>query len=135
MYHDLGNLNDTYILRREGPLDYDRCLGPVITALNAIGVPARKDRVCDIAIGGQKISGSAQRSAGGRGLHHRTLLFDSGLDMLDRVTTTGKNSCFQTKGTASAICPVTNIRPIWQRTCRWRRSGPACWKPWEPSGI
>lgn len=111
VYHDLGNLNYTYILRREGPLDYGRCLGPVITALNAIGVPARRDRVCDIAIGEQKISGSAQRSAGDRVLHHGTLLFDSDLDMLDRITTAGKNLCFQTKGTASAICPVTNIRP------------------------
>ena len=66
VYHDLGNVNYTYITRQNGPLDYDLCLGPVIEALNDIGVPARKNRTCDIAIGEKKISGSAQRSAGGR---------------------------------------------------------------------
>ena len=109
VYHDLGNVNYTYITRQDGPLDYDLCLRPVIEALNDIGVPARKNRTCDIAIGEQKISGSAQRSAGGRLLHHGTLLFQSDLTVLDHITTHYKNDCFQSKGTVSAICPVTNI--------------------------
>lgn len=109
VYHDLGNVNYTYITRQDGPLDYDRCLQPVIEALNDIGVPARKNRTCDIAIGEGKISGSAQRSAGGRLLHHGTLLFQSDLTVLDQITTHHKNDCFQSKGTVSAICPVTNI--------------------------
>ena len=109
VYHDLGNVNYTYITNQDGPLDYDRCLGPVIQALNDIGVPARKNRTCDIAIGDQKISGSAQRAAGGRVLHHGTLLFQSDLAVLDQITTHHKNDCFQSKGTVSAICPVTNI--------------------------
>ena len=110
VYHDLGNVNYTYMMQQDGPPDYDRCLTPVIDALNAIGVPARKNRTCDIAIGGQKISGSAQRAAGGRVLHHGTLLFQSNLDMLDKITVRHKNDCFQSRGTASAICAVTNIR-------------------------
>lgn len=110
VYHDLGNVNYTYITRQDGPLDYDRCLQPVIEALNDIGVPARKNRTCDIAIGDRKISGSAQRSAGGRVLHHGTLLFQSDLAVLDQITTHHKNDCFQSKGTASAICTVTNIQ-------------------------
>ena len=109
VYHDLGNVNYTYITRQEGPLDYDRCLQPVIEALNDIGVPARKNRTCDIAIGEGKISGSAQRSAGGRVLHHGTLLFEADLTVLDQITTHHKNDCFQSRGTVSAICPVTNI--------------------------
>ena len=109
VYHDLGNVNYTYITRQKGPLDYDLCLQPVIDALNDIGVPARKNRTCDIAIGEEKISGSAQRSAGGRVLHHGTLLFQSDLTVLDHITTHHKNDCFQSKGTASAICTVTNI--------------------------
>ena len=110
VYHDLGNVNYTYIIQQDGPVDYDRCLQPVIGALNAIGVPARKGRTCDIAIGEQKISGSAQRIAGGRILHHGTLLFQSDLRMLEHITTHHKNDCFQSRGTISAICPVTNIR-------------------------
>ena len=109
VYHDLGNVNYTYISRQDGMVDYDRCLQPVINALNDIGVPARKNRTCDIAIGEEKISGSAQRSAGGRVLHHGTLLFQSDLTVLDHITTHHKHDCFQSKGTASAICTVTNI--------------------------
>ena len=109
VYHDLGNVTYTYITRQEGLVDYDRCLQPVIDALNDIGVPARKNRTCDIAIGDRKISGSAQRAAGGRILHHGTLLFQSDLAVLDKITTHHKNDCFQSKGTVSAICSVTNI--------------------------
>ena len=110
VYHDLGNVNYTYILRTNGALNYDDVLAPVIAALNAIGVPARKNRVCDIAIGDRKISGSAQKMVKGRLLHHGTLLFSSDLSVLDRITTHRKNDCFQSKGTQSAICTVTNIQ-------------------------
>ena len=110
VYHDLGNVNYTYIIRTNGALDYDAVLSPVITALNAIGVPARKNRTCDIAIGDLKISGSAQRMIKGRLLHHGTLLFSSDLGVLDQITTHRKNDCFQSRGTQSAICTVTNIQ-------------------------
>lgn len=110
VYHDLGNVNYTLITDQNGPVDYDRSLDPVIRALNSLGVPARKNRTCDIAVGEGKISGSAQKLAGGRLLHHGTLLFDSDLSVLDQITTHHKNDCFQSKGTVSAICPVTNIR-------------------------
>lgn len=109
VYHDLGNVNYTYIVRA-GALDYDAVLAPVIAALNEIGVPARKNRTCDIAIGDLKISGSAQRMTKGRLLHHGTLLFSSDLGVLDQITTHRKNDCFQSRGTQSAICTVTNIR-------------------------
>ena len=110
VYHDLGNVNYTYIIRTNGALDYDAVLSPVIAALNAIGVPARKNRTCDIAIGDLKISGSAQRMIKGRLLHHGTLLFSSDLGVLDQITTHRKNDCFQSRGTQSAICTVTNIQ-------------------------
>lgn len=110
VYHDLGNLNYTYISDGGAAIDYDQCLGPILAALNDIGVPARKNRTCDIAIGGGKISGSAQRMTKGRLLHHGTLLFQSDLEVLDQITTHRKNDCFQSKGTQSAICTVTNIR-------------------------
>lgn len=110
VYHDLGNLNYTYISDGGAAIDYDQCLGPILAALNDIGVPARKNRTCDIAIGGGKISGSAQRMTKGRLLHHGTLLFSSDLGVLDQITTHRKNDCFQSKGTQSAICTVTNIR-------------------------
>ena len=117
VYHDLGNLNYTLISDQHGPLDYDRCLEPVIRALRALGVPAQKNRTCDIAIDGKKISGSAQKIANGRVLHHGTLLFDAELTLLDTITTGRKNDAFCSKGTQSAICPVTNLRPYLGEDC------------------
>lgn len=110
VYHDLGNVNYTLIMKQDSFADYDRCLAPVIHALNDMGIPARRNRTCDIAIGNGKISGSAQKNANGRLLHHGTLLFDTDLNKLDTITTHHKNDHFQVKGTLSDICTVTNIR-------------------------
>lgn len=110
VYHDLGNVNYTYITDLSDGIDYDHCLAPMLSALRAMGLPAEKGRTCDIVLPGGKVSGSAQRAGGGRLLHHGTLLFDSDLTLLDQITTHHKNDCFQSKGTQSAICQVTNIR-------------------------
>jgi lipoyltransferase and lipoate-protein ligase len=110
VYHDLGNVNYTLIRDKEGFVDYDDFLSPVIKALNDLGIAAHKDRNSDIAIGGKKISGSAQKVSGGRVLHHGTLLFDSDLSVLDEITTKNKNESFVSKASESAICKVTNIK-------------------------
>ena len=110
VYHDLGNVNYTLIRDKEGFVDYDDFLSPVIKALNDLGITAHKDRNSDIAIGGKKISGSAQKVSGGRVLHHGTLLFDSDLSVLDEITTKNKNESFVSKASESAICKVTNIK-------------------------
>lgn len=117
VYHDLGNLNYTLITGQSGALDYDRCLAPVLRALNALGVPAQKSRTCDMTVDGKKISGSAQKIANGRVLHHGTLLFDADLTRLDEITTGRKNNAFCSKGTQSAICTVTNLRPYLREDC------------------
>lgn len=117
VYHDLGNLNYTLITGQSGALDYGRCLAPVLRALNALGVPAQKSRTCDMIVDGEKISGSAQKIANGRVLHHGTLLFDADLTRLDEITTGRKNNAFCSKGTQSAICAVTNLRPYLREDC------------------
>ena len=117
VYHDLGNLNYTLITGQSGALDYDRCLAPVLRALNALGVPAQKSRTCDMTVDGKKISGSAQKIANGRVLHHGTLLFDADLTRLDEITTGRKNNAFCSKGTQSAICAVTHLRPYLREDC------------------
>ena len=109
VYHDPGNLNYTLMLSGDGA-DYDRCLRPVIAALNDLGAPAQRGHGSDIAIDGRKISGSAQRISRGRLLHHGTLLFDADLDALNRITTRHKDRGVTSKATASAISTVTNIR-------------------------
>lgn len=117
VYHDLGNLNYTYIYTENGEMSYARGLDRMVEALNRIGVPAQRSRVCDLAIGENKISGSAGRMVKNRVLHHGTLLFDSDLSLLDEITTGRKNDAFCSRGTESAICTVTNLRPYLKDDC------------------
>ena len=109
VYHDPGNVNYTLMLSGDGA-DYDRCLRPVIAALNALGAPVERGGGSDLALGGRKISGSAQRISHGRLLHHGTLLFDADLDALNSITTRHKDRGVTSKATASAISTVTNLR-------------------------
>ncbi|WP_373484097.1 biotin/lipoate A/B protein ligase family protein [Acetobacterium sp.] len=111
VFHDEQNLNYSFISNREGDgfADYDQFLTPVIKALNEMGIPAVKRRTSDIAIGEQKISGSAQTVKKGRILHHGTLLYNADLSLLKNLlkTTAGK---ITSKSVKSVRSEVTNIK-------------------------
>lgn len=109
VFHDLGNLNYTFIKScRPEEVDYAQFLQPVIAALNRMGVPVTMNRTSDIAIDGKKVSGSAQRMVKGRIMHHGTLLYNTALHDLTAVAN-GQRSYFETKGIASVPWPVTNM--------------------------
>ncbi|MCL1849006.1 MAG: lipoate--protein ligase [Clostridiales bacterium] len=79
VYHDLGNLNYSFITDAGDPaqLSMERFTGAICGALAAMGVQAEAEGRNDIVISGKKVSGSAQRLDHGRILHHGTLLFRS----------------------------------------------------------
>ncbi|EPR37134.1 lipoyltransferase and lipoate-protein ligase [Desulfovibrio sp. X2] len=79
VFHDLGNVNFTFIALNRGTegLDFLRFTTPVMEALRAMGVDCAFDGRNDLVIGGRKFSGNAQHIAGNRVLHHGTLLFAS----------------------------------------------------------
>lgn len=109
VFHDLGNLNYTFIKScRPEEVDYAQFLRPVIAALNRMGIPVTMNRTSDIAIDGKKVSGSAQRMVKGRIMHHGTLLYSTALHDLTAVAN-GQRSYFETKGIASVPWPVTNM--------------------------
>lgn len=112
VYHDAGNFNYTMIRPAEKgrESDYGSFLDPMIKALCRLGVPAQRGRLCDIAIEGKKVSGSAQKASGGSILHHGTLLYDTDLAALHAVTERRYGGRYETKGIRSAPWPVTNIR-------------------------
>lgn len=110
VFHDIGNLNYAFITstKTSGPPCYDDFLTPVIDALQSLGIDARKRNVCDIAIGDQKISGSAQTIHGNRVLHHGTLLFQADMEKLhDYLKVT--DATIESKAVASVSSSVTNI--------------------------
>ena len=91
VYHDLGNLNYTFITDtdRLSEIDFLRFCRPVAETLRAMGVPAEISGRNDLTLGGKKFSGSAQWIQGGRVLHHGTLLFRSDLDRAAQVLRAG----------------------------------------------
>ena len=109
VYHDLGNVNYTYIGKKAN--DFGNFLvfaQPVIKFLNSLGVDARHIGNNDIGIDGKKISGNAQCVKGEMKLHHGTLMFDVDVSMLERVLTPDVAK-LQGKGIKSVRSRVCNI--------------------------
>lgn len=91
VYHDLGNLNYTFISPHgRGEIDFARFCAPITEALRDLGVEAKLTGRNDLEVDGKKISGNAQHASGDRVLHHGTLLFNSDLTVLDKVLNTDK---------------------------------------------
>jgi len=113
VYHDLGNINYTFISgsNEKSKIDFPFFCEPVKNALNHFGVPAEISGRNDMTVNGLKISGNAQFIKNGRVLHHGTLLYDSNLDELSNVLNSD-NSKFESKGIKSIKSRVTNIRPF-----------------------
>ncbi len=85
VYHDLGNVNYTFITNgTEGNLvDFKKHTQPIIDVLKSLGIDARIGGKNDIRVGDKKISGNAEHIFKNRVLHHGTLLFNSNLDELN----------------------------------------------------
>ncbi len=112
VWHGPGNLNYTIIApREETDAPYTRFLTPVIDALRGLGVPAAEGHICDIAVEGKKISGSAQAVVGNQVLHHGTLLFDADLEALRRACTREEEKPITSRAIQSCPAPVTNLKP------------------------
>ena len=79
VYHDLGNLNYSFITDEVGSSvsqSLEILAVPIVEALRGLGLEASVSGRNDILVSGRKVSGTAQRAAHGRILHHGTLLFD-----------------------------------------------------------
>ena len=112
VYHDLGNLNYTFITDAGdlSQLDFQHFCQPVVRALMAQGVRAEITGRNDITIDGKKISGNSQYLRNGRIMHHGTLLFDSNLNVISEALCSDSEK-IQSKGIKSIHSRVTNIRP------------------------
>lgn len=110
VYHDLGNLNFTIILKGyyKAKNDFSFFTKPIVSCLNKLGVKAEFNGRNDIIIDGKKFSGNAQYFDKDRILHHGTLLFASNLAVLSKALNVKPNK-FESKGVQSVRSRVTNI--------------------------
>ena len=75
VYHDLGNLNFTFLSRKDNH-DVDRQDKVILDAMNRLGFDAEKNGRNDLLIDGRKFSGHAYYSRGDRCYHHGTIMYD-----------------------------------------------------------
>lgn len=111
VYHDLGNLNYSFITDAADPDQRSSAIftTPVVTALRSLGLEAEASGRNDILVSGKKVSGTAQQLLKGRILHHGTLLFDSDPGMISGALNPDPTK-FQSKSVQSVRSRVGNIR-------------------------
>lgn len=110
VYHDLGNLNFSFLTRDDGKSfhNFRKFTEPVVEALRKLGVEAELSGRNDLQVGERKISGNAQFATKGRMFSHGTLLFDSEIDSI--VSALNVNPAkFESKATKSVRSRVANI--------------------------
>ncbi len=110
VYHDMGNLNFSYIAKKEDKeIDFTSFSKPIIdvlkTFIDKISLSGRND----ILLGDKKISGNAQYANGKRVLHHGTLLFDSSLEDMSCALLVDREKVLS-KGISSVRSRVVNLK-------------------------
>lgn len=110
VYHDLGNLNFSFITKDDGESfhNFKKFTEPVVEALHKLGVKAELSGRNDIVVEGRKISGNAQFSTRGRMFSHGTLMLDSEIDNVVSALKVKKDK-IESKGIKSIRSRVANI--------------------------
>ena len=110
VYHDLGNLNFSFITKDDGNsfMNYKKFTQPVVDALVKLGVHAELSGRNDILVEGRKVSGNAQFATRGRMYTHGTLLFNTEIDAVVAALKVKKDK-IESKGIKSVRSRVANI--------------------------
>ncbi len=102
VYHDLNNLNYTFIGKGVTP-------EPFVGALKSLGVDAVLTGRNDVFVDGRKVSGYARRVSRGNEIIHGTLMYDVDIDALTNALSV-PGSKVESKGIGSVRSRVTNLK-------------------------
>jgi lipoate-protein ligase A len=110
VYHDLGNLNFSFITKDDGESfhNFRKFTEPVVKALQKLGVNAMLSGRNDLEVEGRKISGNAQFSTKGRMFSHGTLMLNSEIENVVSALKVKKEK-IESKGIKSVRSRVANI--------------------------
>lgn len=110
VYHDSGNLNFTFLVKRK---DYDeeRQLEVILKALEKLGIHGEKTGRNDLAIEGRKFSGNAYYHRGDASCHHGTLLLDVDMGKMQRFLNVSEKK-LESKGVKSVKSRVLNLKAL-----------------------
>ncbi|MDD4200563.1 MAG: lipoate--protein ligase [Eubacteriales bacterium] len=116
VYHDLGNLNYSFIIpEAQTKVDFKTFTIPIVKALQSCGINAVQTGRNDILVDGQKFSGNAQQFRNHRLLHHGTLMFDVNMEDVAKALKV-KPGKFKSKATKSVRSRVTNLKPFFKES-------------------
>ena len=110
VYHDLGNLNFSFILPA-AQFDPSACQGTILEGLRALGIPAKSGGRNDLYLAGKKISGMASWRKEDTVLYHGTLMHSVGTAVMQEVLS-APGSKFVRRGVASRRSPVVNLQEL-----------------------
>jgi len=110
VFHDLGNLNFTFIQSgaEHTRNDFRKFTEPILEVLQKLRIDARFEGRNDLTIEGKKFSGNAETVWKNRVLHHGTLLFSATITDLSQALKVNEAK-FQDKAVKSVRSRVTNI--------------------------
>jgi len=110
VYHDLGNINFTFIQNSQpgNLVDFKKFTSPVLEYLGSLNIPARFEGKNDLRVHGKKISGNAEHVHKTRVLHHGTLLYSADMIYLSKALDITKGK-FKDKAVQSVRSKTTNI--------------------------
>ena len=112
VFHDLGNLNFTFILPRD-KYDVQRQLNVIRRAVKTFGIDTEFTGRNDLVISenGSKFSGNAFRFTEKTGLHHGTIMVNVDTEKLGRYLAPGKDK-LKAKGIESVRSRVCNLHAL-----------------------
>lgn len=112
VYHDLGNLNFSFITKDKGTgkIDFSTYYKPIVEALRKIGAPAELSGRNDISVEGKKVIGASQSIFQNRVLSNGCILFDVEMENLAKALKVRPEKLVS-KGVSSVKARVTNIKP------------------------
>ena len=110
VYHDLGNLNFTFIVDASEAerINFRMFCEPIVRTLASFGVSAEISGRNDITVEGKKFSGNAQYLKEGRVMHHGTILFNSDSSVLSNALQVDREK-LASKGVKSVSSRVANL--------------------------
>ena len=110
VYHDLGNLNFTFLMCKED-YDLDKQVTVIQQACALAGIRAEKSGRNDLLADGRKFSGNAFYQDKVHAYHHGTLMVDVDKEKLGRYLSPPKAK-LQAKGVASVRSRVVNLKEL-----------------------
>lgn len=113
VFHDLGNLNFSFIVPREA-YDLSRQLSVVQNAVRSFGIDCAFSGRNDLEVSGRKFSGNAFRFTKDGALHHGTLLVSADMEKLSRYLQVSpqKLSTRGVQSTRSRVCNLADFAPV-----------------------